>query len=901
MLRTTLLLGLALLIPACHGTSFPEIRERRVDQAVPGSVGGVDFARTATNGSNTYAVWIDQRNGTGFFGGGAVFFNRSTNGGVTWQPADLRIDRAKGTAGFALLPDIICSGNSLFVVWQDRRNGDFDIYFTRSTDGGVTWLAQDIRLDTDGAGSGASENPQICVSGSTVHVAWQDGRSGETDIRFNRSLNGGATWMSNDVRLDRGTAGAAPSILPRIAAVGSGVAVVWMDLRDGTWDIYFNRSTNRGSDWLQNDVRLDHGTQTAGTPQISWVGNVINVVWNDDRDVKSDVYSNRSTNNGATWLSEDVRLDTDGPGAADSYGHCLVAAGSNVYVAWYDLRDGSSGIYFNRSTDGGSSWLPSDVRLDTPAGPGGGFEPKIAVSGSNVVVMWTDSRNGDSDVYVNRSADGGATWLASDVRIDHSGLGYAFSATLTLSGSTVTVAWVDGRNAVGGSFPNTSVFCETSIDGGATWRPEDTTVSQPFPGGTNGSSSSPALAAHGRSVYVVWHDYRSGTPALYFNRSTDMGKTWQPADLRIGANGIADVSQAQIACNATQVFVVWVDGRDGRSDLYFARSDDGGASFFAEVRLDLNAPLDSFSGTPQIAVAGDDVVVVWTNARFGTSSLYANRSPDGGQTWLPSEVRADATPDGFIINDAKMCRSGDNVYVAWYGNRNGNNDIFFNRSTDGGATWQPEDRLMNTGIPGNRFLIEPTIACSGDTVAVAWVDVTGAQIRSNRSLNAGVHWLFDDVRVDSGANGGSHLQLACSGTSVFATWGESRDGNNQIRFNRSLNGGETWLTDVRIDNNPTTQPTIFPRMVLLGPVIVVAWIDLRNAHPSGNAGESDIYANASLNGGATWGSGNARLDVGNTAHKECDGLRLAAGDLPVATWFDFRSGTADIYVATLKD
>jgi hypothetical protein len=35
------------------------------------------------------------------------------------------------------------------VTWRDTRNGRDDIYFNRSPDGGATWLIADVRLDTD--------------------------------------------------------------------------------------------------------------------------------------------------------------------------------------------------------------------------------------------------------------------------------------------------------------------------------------------------------------------------------------------------------------------------------------------------------------------------------------------------------------------------------------------------------------------------------------------------------------------------------------------------------------------------------------------------------------------------------------------------------------------------------
>ena len=91
----------------------------------------------------------------------------------------------------------------------------------------------------------------------------------------------------------------------------------------------------------------------------------------------------------------------------------IAADGQSVYVIWEDFRNGTfpmvSDIYFNRSLDGGTTWLPTDVRLNVGVAPGAtlALDHDIAVSGSVVYVVWEDQRNGSNgqgrDVYLNRS------------------------------------------------------------------------------------------------------------------------------------------------------------------------------------------------------------------------------------------------------------------------------------------------------------------------------------------------------------------------------------------------------------------------------------------------------------------------------------------------------------------
>ena len=89
---------------------------------------------------------------------------------------------------------IASSGNIVHAVWYDQRNSflNWEIYYKRSTDGGVTWGA-DTRLTYD---SSDSRYPSIAVSGQDVHVVWYDNRNSLLDyeIYYKHSTDGGLTW-----------------------------------------------------------------------------------------------------------------------------------------------------------------------------------------------------------------------------------------------------------------------------------------------------------------------------------------------------------------------------------------------------------------------------------------------------------------------------------------------------------------------------------------------------------------------------------------------------------------------------------------------------------------------------------------------------------------------------------
>lgn len=412
------------------------------------------YPKICSSGDNVYVVWPDDRNGQN-----DIYFNYSTDGGTTWQASDVRLDTdtPPGAEG-SYDPQICCSGNNVYVIWQDYRNGMPDIYFNYSTNNGASWQSSDIRVDTgDTGGTSDSFYPQICCNGSNVYAVWEDWRNGFNDIYFNYSTNGGASWQSSDTRLDTGdAAGASGSALPQICCSGNNVYVVWEDARDGLSDIYFNYSWDGGVNWQASDIRLDTGdtagAKSSGPPQICCSGNNVYVAWHDERNPNSDIYFNHSADGGAHWQVSDTRIDTgDNIGANSSWDVRLCCNNSHVYAVWWDSRNGSTDIYFNYSTNGGANWLASSIRLDTgdTAGAKNSGRPEICCSGSNVYVAWEDYRNGWADIYFNHSVDGGATWQATDTRLDTGDTAGSKDSTwpvISCSDYNAYVAWEDDRN-----------------------------------------------------------------------------------------------------------------------------------------------------------------------------------------------------------------------------------------------------------------------------------------------------------------------------------------------------------------------------------------------------------------------------------------------------------------------
>jgi hypothetical protein len=302
------------------------------------------FPSVAEDGQILHVVWQDHR-----IGGGKVFYKRSPDAGLSWgQDVQLTFDV---DPYFSYHPDIAASGSILHLVWFDNRDGNQEIYYKRSTDGGLTW-EPDVRLTYDPS---SSDNASVAVLGSLVHVVWSDSRDGNKEIYYKRSPDDGLSW-GQDIRL---TNDSAESSNPSISVSGAVMYVVWQDVRSG-WEIYGKRSTDGGLTWGM-DTRLTNNPYNSFYPSVSVSGENVHVVWQDVRDNNWEIYYKRSTDAGLTW-GDDTRLTVSD---YDSFYPSIAIAGTAVHVLWEDNRDGNYEMYYKQDPTGNPTGIVN-IGTETP-------------------------------------------------------------------------------------------------------------------------------------------------------------------------------------------------------------------------------------------------------------------------------------------------------------------------------------------------------------------------------------------------------------------------------------------------------------------------------------------------------------------------------------------------------
>ena len=207
--------------------------------------------------------------------------------------------------------------------------------------------------------------------------------------------------------------GGQPNRQPHLSALGADIGLTY-----GAGDaIYFTGSRDAGKTWSKPVTVAEQGKLSLGTrrgPRVAVTKDVIVVTaitGEKGRGADGDVMSWRSVDHGATW-STPTKVNDVAASAREGL-HSLAAGGRNIlFATWLDLRERGTKLYGSVSKDGGRTWSPNRLVYQSPSGSVCECcHPTAVVDSEGVIgVMFRNSLDGNRDMYLVRSTDGGATF-----------------------------------------------------------------------------------------------------------------------------------------------------------------------------------------------------------------------------------------------------------------------------------------------------------------------------------------------------------------------------------------------------------------------------------------------------------------------------------------------------------
>jgi hypothetical protein len=362
------------------------------------------------------------------------------------------------------------------------------------------------------------------------------------------------------------------------------------------------------------------------------------------------------------------------------------------------------------------------------------------------------------------STDGGATWgqtvlplqgadtSHSDPAVDWTSDGTAWTATIGVSGSSLQMrAYKSTNNGATWTFDATFSGSQTDADKELIWIDHSNTSS------------------FKNNLYAIWHN---GNPA-YMNRRTGPAGSWGTPVQVSGAESTGTAIGGDVKTNANgDVFGFWPT--TGNSKVFVVKSTNGGVSYGTPVQV--ATTIDSYDiGVPSFNSRRALIYVSGGAYRTGSKNMvYATWTDLSGETGCTAPANEPGS------NAASACKTR----------------IWFARSTDGGATWQPKVRINHQASLNDQLNQWMAVDEATGALGIMYYDTVGDSTR--KKTNVWYQSSFDDgatwsaaVKVtsaqtdetisgaDSGNQYGDYNSLSGYAGVFFPSWTDRRSGERE--------------------------------------------------------------------------------------------------------------------------
>jgi len=395
------------------------------------------------------------------------------------------------------------------------------------------------RLDPDGYPVWTPNGVSICaepgyklfVSVAADHndgavVVWLDGRGPQYCV-YAQGIDcaGSVRWNPKGVPIS-----ATPHKKgePKAVPVASGGAIViWAEARGVYWDIFAQRIDKNGvSLWASDGVCVFAGV------------NVISDLWSAVSDGldgavvvfqkrnwapdQYDIHAQRIDSNGVCLWGGEGAVVCAAPGE-QWRPHAALLDDGTIAAVWQSLRLPARDLCAQRiDADGRALWDPNGVSIRVAINDA--TQARIASGGgSEAIIAWTDKRNGNSDIFVQKvNCDGKLLWAPEGAALCTEPARQSLAGLISTSDGGAIAAWSDER------FETKSIFAQkVSAEGAALWEMDGTAVCSTEETAPN-SCAAARMAGDARGgAIIAWEDCRTSMKDsvvltdIYAMRATD--------------------------------------------------------------------------------------------------------------------------------------------------------------------------------------------------------------------------------------------------------------------------------------------------------------------------------------------------------------------------------------------
>ncbi|NQT25657.1 T9SS type A sorting domain-containing protein [candidate division KSB1 bacterium] len=705
----------------------------------------------AADGSGRFvAAWEDFREGNR-----DIYAQRyDSDGSLTGN--NFKVNDSTGTSSQKSVSMAMDWEGNLFTVWEDSRNSDSDIYGQMYGSDGSS-LGSNFKINDD-SGTRRQYAPAVSADSSdNFVVTWQDERDNKKNIYAQRyDSNGSALGSNFKVNDDPGDV---RHLSPAVSVDIQGQFVItWYDERElGDFNVYAQRFGSDGSSMggnLKINEDFEHPWLQAPVVAMNLRADFM-IVWTDNRSLTSDIYGQMGNIDGSITGSN-FRVSDDTNSAIQIAPMLTLDDNGNFIIAWIDDRNHHFDIYAQCFLSDGSA-MGNNFRVNDDTTTSDQNMCDIASDSSgNFTVTWRDSRNNNYDIFAQRYDQGGS--LSGDnfqVNDDVSSTTQNESKiAMDYRGNSVII-WSDKKEGDNDIYAQR--YDENGSATGNSFKVNDD-------GGTEDQEESCIAMDRLGNFIIAWSDKRDGDWDVYgqifSSNGNATGNNFKVNDdLTIKYQGYPDIGSDS---NGNFV-IVWEDYRDDILHIYGQRFMSNGAPIESNFNVNENQELLE-QAEPSIGVDEDGrFVVAWEDERNNPYYNIYGRQFDIDGSPLGDDFRITSLSESRQLRPKVKVRN-NRIYTTWQDNRAGNTgyDIWASvldwSDLVSVQTQLPRQSLSydlfpNFPNPFNPITIIPFSLAEAASVKISVFDITGRFVKEieNQTYSSGRHEiLFDGSDVSSG-------------------------------------------------------------------------------------------------------------------------------------------------------
>ncbi len=672
---------------------------------------------------------------------------------------------------------------------------------------------------------------------------------------------------------------------PKIINDGNnGYITVFEDKRLGETKLFAQRINESGNSvWGKNGIQISSqsGSQTNARIIKAKTGSVI-ITWQNEQNGNSEIYAQKINSSGQRlWSANGIPITQVEKNQL--YPEIISDDMGGAIITWHDLRFDNEDIYVQRvNSNGAPLWTINGIALTYTHGTQ--WFPKIASdSNGGAIVVWSDRRFGNFDIYAQRvGSSGNIAWETNGKRVAQS----------DSSAEDPKIVSIDNAIALTYRIKNNGIYLQiVDNNGKIKFRDQGKKISH-----NSISPTHPQIAKNRQNkLLIVWSDPYAGDLDLYAQISDQNGNLkWEQEYPLIQVRG--NQEKAQITGQDTWS-ISWIDHRRGHPEIYAQKIDSIGNKLFDASGVAIAKGQRNSSQLDLASNQNNSLIVAFNNYKNGSSDIYAQKiDPYGNLSWNINGELVNASFGRTKQQNIKIINDGfDNYIYAFEDSRLGFPKIYLQKiSSNGTKLWSRE------GIAATSSDVEqknPNITSDGSGgIIVSFEDYANPaepKILAQKISGSGTKlWNKNGTAVLS-KNGYSeqtnHKIVSDSKSGAIIVW-ENYEGDynaKDILAQRITSLGKlAWGKFGKIvatGGGDQTDPKISPTK------FIITWVDKRL-----DGRHSDIYAQKiNLGGKSIWAEDGVAVCTAPDTQREPNIL----GSL--IAWTDKGGGGFDVYAQKL--